>query len=222
MADMRFSDHAVLTWLIWAATLTGCGVAALQQNWALAFVALATFVLSVLPVLAARYAGLVVPRSFMAAIVFFIYCTLYLGEVLDFYNRFWWWDVLLHGGSAVGFGLMGFVAVFMMFQGNRFAAPHLAVAFFGMCFAMAMGTMWEILEFAADSLFGLNMQKSGLRDTMGDLCLDLIGAFFGSTAGYLYLKGRDKGGLSGLIAEFVTRNPRFFGQANPRKPTDRQ
>lgn len=193
----------------------------LVGNWELAFVSLATWAVSILPVVVAGYAGLVVPRAFTAAIVLFIFATLFLGEVLDFYNRLWWWDIAMHGTSAVGFGLIGFVAVFMMFQGDRFAAPHLALCFFAMCFAMFIGTIWEIFEFGMDELFGLNMQKSGLRDTMGDLIVNLAGAFLGAVIGYLYLIGRDRHILTSVISEFVERNPRFFGKARVRKRTDR-
>lgn len=183
--------------------------------------ALITLVISIIPVVAARYAGLAVPRAFIAAIVLFVFATLFLGEVFDFYNRLWWWDIMLHGGSAVGFGLIGFVAVFMMFQGDRFAAPHLALCFFSMCFAVFIGTLWEIFEFLMDVTFGLNMQKSGLMDTMGDLIVDVIGAFIGAGMGYLYLIGRDRAFLAPLIAEFVDRNPRFFGKARDRRPTNK-
>ncbi|WP_050931306.1 hypothetical protein [Aestuariivita boseongensis] len=218
---MRFSDHAILTWIIWCSCLTAALAAVVAGNWTVAFVALITLATSVLPVVVARYAGLVVPRAFIAAIVFFIFATLFLGEVLDFYNRFWWWDIALHGGSAVGFGLIGFVAVFMMFQGDRFAAPHLAICFFSMCFAVFIGTMWEIFEFSMDTLFNLNMQKSGLPDTMGDLIVDVTGAFLGAALGYLYLRGRERAFLTHLITEFVERNPRFFGKAREKRHTDR-
>lgn len=195
--------------------------AMIAGNWSVAFVSLITLVMSILPVVAARYAGVAVPRSFIAGIVLFVFATLFLGEVLDFYNRLWWWDIVLHGGSAVAFGLIGFVIVFMMFQGDRFAAPHLALCFFSMCFAVFIGTMWEIFEFLMDTLFGLNMLKSGLRDTMTDLMVDVIGAFIGAVIGYLYLIGRDRAFLTSLIAEFVERNPRFFGKAKPHRPTDK-
>ena len=218
---MRFSDHAILTWLIWTACLLAGLMATFIGNWSLAFVSLATLLVAVLPVIVVRWAGLVVPRAFIAAIVLFIFATLFLGEVFDFYNRFWWWDIALHGGSAIGFGLIGFVAVFTMFQGDRFAAPHLAICFFGMCFAVFIGATWEIFEFGMDTIFGLNMQKSGLRDTMGDLIVDVIGAFIGSVAGYLYLIGREKAFLTALITEFIERNPRFFGKARTRRRTDR-
>lgn len=195
--------------------------ALVSGNWEIAFVALITLVVSIMPVLVAGYAGLVVPRTFITAIVLFVFATLFLGEVLDFYNRFWWWDIALHGGSAVGFGLIGFVAVFMMFQGDRFAAPHIALCFFSMCFAIFIGTVWEVFEFAMDQGFGLNMQKSGLNDTMGDLIVNLVGALLAAAVGYLYLIGRERAFLASLIAEFVERNPRFFGKAQPKRRTDR-
>jgi len=117
----------------------------------------------------------------------------------------------------VGFGLIGFVLIFMMFQGDRFAAPHLALAFFAFCFALAIGTLWEIVEFGMDQIFGMNMQKSGLRDTMGDLIVNAVGALVGAATGFGYLKGRARGGLGGVIGEFVEKNPRFFRRLRREK-----
>ncbi|MDQ2091289.1 hypothetical protein [Marimonas arenosa] len=214
-------EQTLLTKLIWAALLIIAADALLTGRLPVAFVALATLGLSAVPVVFARWAAVYVPPSFMLAVVAFVGGTLFLGEVYDFYERFWWWDITMHGASALGFGLIGFLLVFMMFQGDRFAAPHLAVAFFGFCFAVAIGAAWEVFEFVMDQLFGLNMQKSGLMDTMGDLIVDIIGAFLGATVGWAYLKGRQAAGLQKLVAEFVERNPRFFSRLNGDKPVTR-
>lgn len=205
-----FRDQTLLTRLIWLALVAAAAEALYTGRYSLTFVALITLGLSMAPVLVARWAQITVPKGFMLAVVMFVGGTIFLGEVFDFYNRFWWWDVVMHGGSAVGFGLIGFVLVFMMFQGDRFAAPPSAIAFFAFCFALAIGAMWEIFEFAMDQGFGLNMQKSGLRDTMGDLIVDCVGALIGAGAGYAYLRGRQLGGITGVIEDFVRRNPRFF------------
>ncbi|MEO3417289.1 hypothetical protein AAFO92_21745 [Roseovarius sp. CAU 1744] len=205
-----FSEQTALARLIWSALALTAIVAMVQYRWSLAFVALATLALSLVPVAVARWAEIKVPPGFITAVVMFVGATLFLGEVFDFYNRFWWWDIAMHGGSAIGFGLVGFVLVFMMFQGDRFAAPHFAIAFFAFCFALSIGAVWEVFEFSMDRLFGLNMQKSGLSDTMGDLIVDMIGAGLGAASGYAYLKGRQFGGLNGVIDEFIRRNPRFF------------
>lgn len=205
-----FREQTVLTRLIWLALLLAAVEAVITGRFSLAFVALVTLGLSMAPAFVARWAQIVVPKSFMLAVVMFVGGTIFLGEVFDFYNRFWWWDIAMHGGSALGFGLVGFVLVFMMFQGDRFAAPPAAIAVFAFCFALAIGAMWEIFEFSMDEIFGLNMQKSGLRDTMGDLIVDCIGALLGASTGYAYLKGRQFGGITGVIEDFVRRNPRFF------------
>ena len=205
-----FSEQTLLTRVIWIALGLIMLDALIQREWSLAFIALATLMLSFAPILVARWAEIDVPPSFLTAIVIFVGATLFMGEVLDFYNRFWWWDIAMHGGSAIGFGLIGFVAVFIMFQGDRYAAPHWAIAFFAFAFALSIGTLWEIFEFAMDQTFGTNMQKSGLMDTMTDLIVDTIGAALGAASGFAYLKGRAYGGLTGVIDEFIRRNPRLF------------
>lgn len=205
-----FAEQTWLAKAIWVLLALFFLDALFVRNWPLAFVSLATLLLSMAPVLVARWAQIHIPPSFIAAIVIFIGSTLFLGEVFDFYNRFWWWDVAMHAGSAVGFGLIGFVLVFMMFQGDRYAAPHYAIAFFAFCFALAIGSIWEIFEFAMDQLFGLNMQKSGLVDTMGDLIMNALGALIGAGSGWAYLKWQGRIGLGHLIEDFVARNPRFF------------
>jgi hypothetical protein len=212
-----FADQTWLAKIIWTLLALFCLDALIQANWPLAFVALATLLLSLSPVFVARWAEVIVPPSFIAAIVVFVGGTLFLGEVFDFYIRFWWWDLVMHAGSAIGFGLIGFVLVFMMFQGDRYAAPPIAVAFFAFCFALAIGAIWEIFEFGMDQVFGLNMQKSGLMDTMADMIMNFIGALIGAGTGFAYLKGRAKGGLMGLIDDFVQRNPRFFARHRKRR-----
>ncbi|WP_413874750.1 hypothetical protein [Albidovulum sp.] len=195
---------------IWAVLAVALIVALIEGRWSLAFVSAATFALSLVPVLAQRRLGIRLPVRFFAWIVIFTFATIFLGEAFDFYNRFWWWDVVLHGGSAMAFGLIGFLFVFMLFQGDRYAAPAWAVAFMSFSFAITIGALWEIFEFAMDQIFGLNMQKTGLVDTMWDLIVDTLGAAVGATAGFFYLRGRELGGLTAALREFVAANRRLF------------
>ncbi|MBV2359230.1 hypothetical protein KUH32_05570 [Thalassococcus sp. CAU 1522] len=201
---------------IWAFLTLELSVALVTGRWTTAFVAAATLGLSALPALFAARFDIRLPVSFFAAAVLFIFATIYLGEVGDFYERYWWWDIMLHGGSAMGFGLIGFLFVFMLFEGNRYAAPPIAVAFISFCFAVTIGAVWEIFEFGMDQLFGFNMQKSGLTDTMTDLIVNCAGAAVGAAAGYFYLKGRQLGGPIAAIEEFVRLNRRLFRKATRR------
>ena len=61
-----------------------------------------------------------------------------------------------------------------------------------------------------DRMFGMNMPKSGLADTMWDLIIDCAGAIAGAAAGYVYLTREDASGLVGVIRDFVRKNGRFF------------
>lgn len=217
---MRLRDQGWVAYSIWAVLIFEISFCVVTARWSGAFVAAATLVISLLPVIFAERFRVKLPLGFIGLIVLFVFSTIFLGEAFNFYERYWWWDVLLHGGSAVGFGLIGFIFVFIMFQGDRFLAPPLAVSFVAFCLAATIGMVWEIFEFFMDQVFGMNMQKSGLIDTMWDLIVDMIGASIGSFAGYLYLKGDSNGRLTSLIAEFVNKNKRLFRKISKKPPND--
>lgn len=202
-------QHPV-TYAIWSLLLLVAVRGAFDGQWSLVFIALATIALTLIPILGQSWAGIRLPAGFIAAVSLFITATVFLGEAFDFYERLWWWDIAAHSGSAVGFGMIGTVLVVLLVRGDRLAlAPGLG-AVFAFSFATSIGAIWEIFEFAMDGIFGFNMQKSGLRDTMGDLIVNSIGAAIGATAGYFYLRGWTDGRLSRTVAalvEAVTRKP---------------
>ena len=191
-------------------------LAAIRGLWPQALVAAATLALTFVPERMAQFLGVRLPRSFLAMIAVFLFATLFLGEVSGFYERFWWWDLVLHFGSAISFGLFAFLFIFMLFEGDRYAAPPWAIGFLAACVAMSIGVMWEIFEFGMDQTFGLNMQKSGLPDTMGDLIVDTLGAALGGLLGFLYLKGIALGGPGALIDEFVRSNRQLYRRVRRR------
>jgi hypothetical protein len=208
MAKLRAQPFPVQA--IWAVLALEFVLALWEGQWPLAGVAVLTFGLTLMPLILVSRIGLRLPWAFVVGITAFIFATIFLGEAFDFYNRYWWWDVVMHGGSALGFGLLGFLFAFMLFEGDRYAAPAWALGLIAFSFAVTIGTLWEIFEFGMDQIFGLNMQKSGLIDTMGDLIVDVIGASIGALAGFFYLHGRRMGGFTGVLHDFVTRNRRLF------------
>lgn len=191
-------------------------VATARGVWPALFVTLAAFALTVLPGLVASRVGLRFPPSFLASIALFVLATLYLGEVQDFYDRFWWWDLALHFGSAMGFGILGFLLVFMLFQGDRYAAPPWALGVLSFCLAMTVGVLWEVFEYGMDTLFGFNMMKSGLPDTMGDFIVNTLGAALAALAGVIYLLGR-AGRLGAPFDLFIETNRARFRKVLARK-----
>lgn len=203
-------NQSRLTYLIWGGLALEIIAALITARWMAAFVAAGTLGLSMTPLFVASRLDIRLPSSLTALAVVFVFATLFLGEVFDFYTRLWWWDIALHGLSAVGFGIAGFLFVFILFEGDRYAAPPWAMGLLAASIGIMIGVLWEIFEFAMDQIFGMNMQKSGLLDTMSDLIVDVIGSGLGGTMGALYLRGRALGSVSALVDEFVALNRRFF------------
>ncbi len=188
----------------------------------------ATLLLSVIPLLLAWRFRLRLPLPFPLATTLFIFASIVLGEAPDFHGRLWWWDLARHGSAAVGFGLFEFHFVFTLFDGDRFAAAPSAIAFIAFCVAMMIGALWKVFEYGMDRLFGLNMQKSGLDDTMGDLILNAPGGLAASVVGCLYLRRRTAGppGLwasgplaSGLWAGGLSNSSRSTRNVTARQGT---
>lgn len=153
-----------------------------------------------------------IPAVMEIIFVAFNFCCLILGDVVDFYGRIPWWDSLEHGMSGVLLGILGYVIIntFNSVEGNKLRYSPFFVSLWVISFALAVGAVWEIIEFITDGLFGLNsqqfMETSGtydngvplvgheaLRDTMEDLMLDLAGSFVISVIGYFDLKKQRKG-----------------------------
>jgi len=157
------------------------------------------------------------PEFQLLAIVF-MFAALFLGEVRNFYERFWWWDITLHTTSGLLLGILGFLLIYVLNEADRIDVHMLPrfVAFFAFTFAVAMGALWEIFEFAMDRVFGMNMQKpmagdpSGLTDTMWDLIVDALGALAGSLLGWWYMVRERQSFIELWIRRFIMRNPRLF------------
>ncbi|MFH0808183.1 MAG: hypothetical protein V1888_01035 [archaeon] len=199
-----------INYFVWA-TLIGAGIFSFFENrWTVLFVTSLVFLLTFLPSLFEKQYRIDIPVEFEILVVVFVYASLFLGEVGNFYVRFWWWDILLHGISAVGFGFVGFMILFILYKRGKVQARPMWIAIFSFCFAVAIGAVWEIFEFGMDSFLGMNMQKSGLVDTMWDLIVNGAGALLASVVGFLYLKGEDKVSFAKLMERFVRENPVLF------------
>ncbi|MBQ3259373.1 MAG: hypothetical protein IJA68_02535 [Clostridia bacterium] len=154
------------------------------------------------PTLLRRRWGLVIPSRMMILYAVFLYASIYLGEVRNFYYRIPHWDNILHGFSGLMLGALAFSVIQLLNKSDRVPVTlsPLFVAVFTFCFAVTVGVAWEVYEFAADGLLGTNMQKFGpwdgaafsgraaLHDTMADLILDALGGLIMALVGYVSLK----------------------------------
>lgn len=108
----------------------------------------------------------------------------------------------MHIFSGAMLGALGFSFVNIL---NKQEEVHVElspifVALFAFGFAISLGVIWEIYEFACDGIIGSNMQKFALEngtnlvgrvallDTMEDLIVDGLGALSMCIIGYISLK----------------------------------
>lgn len=186
----------------------------ISHNWLNFFTSVLALVISCLPDFLSEKNYIYISPGMQFLIIFFTFASLYLGELQQYYLKFWWWDIMLHTLSGVILGFIGFLLIYILNKDkniNVILSP-IFVAMFSFAFAVAVGVFWEIFEFAADSFLGLNMQKSGLVDTMWDLIVDCLGALFASLTGFIYLTQGKPFYFKKAIKDFLSKNSQFFNK----------
>lgn len=187
-------------------------------RWLSLFLVLLIIFTLLAPILFRNQLNVIVPAEFHISAVLFSIAALYLGEVQEFYQRLWWWDMALHGTAGLLMGIIGFLMVYILNETDRVRLNMTSgfIAFFAFLFAISIGTFWEIFEFSMDQLFQMNMQKpmfgdpSGLTDTMWDMIVNAAGALIISLSGWWYLKTGQSFFVDEWIRKFINRNPGLF------------
>ena len=187
-------------------------------RWLSAFLILSIALLILLVTVFSDRLAVQIPAEFQVLALIFAFSSLFLGEVRNYYDKIWWWDIALHATSGLLMGILGFLLVYVLNASEKiaFSMTPRFVAFFAFMFAVAVGALWEIFEFLMDSFFGMNMQKamfddpSGLTDTMWDMIVNTIGAAIISTMGWWYMKRDRRSFIDSWIQKFIQRNPGWF------------
>ncbi|MEN6446035.1 MAG: hypothetical protein ABFC98_08360 [Candidatus Cloacimonas sp.] len=199
------------------------------REWETFWSAVMTLLLFLLPSILERRIDVKIPTSFQIIILLFIFASMYLGEIHHYFYRYRWWDRMLHTASAVILTYFGFILIYSMnkdYKVDMKLSPKF-MALFSFCFGIMICALWEIIEYAIDSILGLDMQKArnlqdiygfydtrlGVKDTMKDLIVDTIGALVVSVIGYYHLKKRneDDSAFWSLHKQFIKDNPELFG-----------
>lgn len=179
---------------------------------------LAIMVVTGAPVVLGHRLPVRIPAEYELLAILFVFGALFLGEFRSYYERFWWWDIALHATSGLLLGILGFLLVYVLNENKRIDL-HMRpgfVALFAFVFALAVGTIWEIFEFAVDQIFGTTMQKpmlgdpSGLTDSMWDLIVDALGALVISAFAWWHMKRSQRSFIDLWIDRFIEGNPRLF------------
>ena len=172
-------------------------------------------VLSFIPEVIETTYKLTLPIEFDLVIVIIIYMSIFMGEIFDAYENFFWWDAALHITSGVVLSFAALLILYVLYQQKKFQASPFIIAMLVFSFGVALGSVWEVFEFFMDEVFGLDMQRGSLSDTMWDVIVNMVGAFAVSFAGYRIIRsGRNGGIVSQAITSFYEKNPKIKGANN--------
>lgn len=131
------------------------------KNYYTAFQCVLVLVLFMLPNFVNAKFRLNMPNVLEILIILFIFASIFLGEMRDFYTIFPHWDTMLHTISGFVMAAIGISLINILNKSERvpFILSPFFVALFSFCFSMTIGVFWEFFEYAADMLLKFDMQK---------------------------------------------------------------
>ena len=194
---MKFFSHfkksstiTHLTFLI----LALFGIYALwQQEWSSLFIVVIGIGISLIPYFLESRFQIQISDLFKGGVVLFVFASLVLGSLNNFYEKFWWWDILLHTWAGFGFTLIAYTILASIYKKSNLVSTSLLTSIFAFSFSMAVLVLWEVFEFTVDQTTGSRMQPS-LFDTMTDLIVGLVGAVMATLYGWRFIRKRNKSG----------------------------
>lgn len=161
---------------------------------------------------------MIISKKFRCYIPNFITITLYifafahfvLGEIYRAYDHVFLYDKILHTTGGVIFAILSFSVIWLLnnSESKKIKLSPFFIVLFTFCFTMTVEYVWELVEFGADRLFGANMQRwqdgitqlpdgsyvtspaygSGLKDTMTDMIVNVIGCLVVCIVAYIGMR----------------------------------
>ncbi|MBP3576452.1 MAG: hypothetical protein J6J55_08155, partial [Paludibacteraceae bacterium] len=151
-----------------------------------------------IPVLLRKRFMIHIPLLITVVCALFGFVTMIMGDGLNFYGRFSWWDSVLHLFSGSVLAFVGLWIISIMFENSSQVVLRnkTFIAFYVLLFGLSCGAVWEVCEYAYDAIAGTNTQQfmatttasivsaedvplcghEALSDTMGDMILNLVGS----------------------------------------------
>lgn len=118
-------------------------------------------------------------------IIFMIFAH-FIGSIVNLYNTTWWYDLFMHFASGVATAILALVILnwFNIYKKEKKVFNFLYM----IMFVLLVASLWEFLEFGADTFLGMNVQHNidtGVKDTMEDMLIASLGCIIVSI---VYLK----------------------------------
>ncbi len=139
-----------------------------------AFVCVLVLIIYTLPQLVENKLNIDIPTALEVIIFVFVFAAEILGELQSYFIKYSNWDTILHTSSGFLCAAVGFSLVDLLNRSDsvkvQLSPGYLALTAF--CFSMTIGVLWEFMEFSADRLFLLDMQKDTIVSQISSVSLD--------------------------------------------------
>ena len=139
-----------------------------------AFVCVFVLVIYLLPQFVENRLNIDIPTTLEVIIFVFVFAAEILGELQSYFIKYSNWDTILHTSSGFLCAAVGFSLVDLLNRSDnakvQLSPGYLAITAF--CFSMTIGILWEFIEFSADRLFLLDMQKDTIVNQISSVSLD--------------------------------------------------
>src|SRR5690554_3698098 len=96
----KLSIHQRLAVVLQIILLIEVFAATWNQHWLTALITLGILLLTLAPTFLSRFFNVFIPPEFVLLAIVFVFASLFLGEIHEYYTRFWWWDIVLHSSSG--------------------------------------------------------------------------------------------------------------------------
>ena len=145
-----------------------------NRNYENVFLCALTLILLVMPSFIQVRLKIELPTALEIIILFFIFAAEILGEIQSYYIRFPFWDTVLHTMNGLLAAAIGFALVDILNRTKKisFQLSPAFMAVVAFCFSMTIGVIWEFFEFGMDRIFGLDMQKDTIVNSIHSVMLD--------------------------------------------------
>ena len=180
-SDFRFSkrifhDKAtmIVYWILRVLILFPALRAIQTQNYENILLCVMSLVLFVMPSVVEKRFKIEFPTVMECIILCFIFAHEILGEIGAFYVTVPWWDTMLHTLSGFLLAAIGF-SLFEVLNNTEKVKMKLSpfyLALVAFCFSMTVGVLWEFVEYSADHVLHLDMQKDTIVQTIDSVALD--------------------------------------------------
>jgi len=98
LKDIQLNDF--ISWSVRALLIFSIIRSIILKDFDGLFIIVLTLLLTFYPNILEKRFRVYLPSAIQVIITLFIFAAQYLGEIRNFYERFWWWDIMLHTTSG--------------------------------------------------------------------------------------------------------------------------